>query len=418
MSAFNSIGSKLILGFATMLLFVSLVGFVSWWGLTNIAATYVETADDNLDGAVYLSNAKNALWELRFGIANYRLFTADGRARILTDQDNWYRAVDENIRSYEAGARGPEELALLAAWRQSYQQYVTARPRFFELVDEGKIEEATQWRAAQTNRHASEAVATIEQLTGLQHQLANAKVQAATTTAYRVEWTLLGTVVLSVVIGLSIIQFVLRRITYRLQTVTQVVEKIISGDLEIQADASSADEIGIFSAAFNTMTSTIRQQTQALAAQVDAAKRAQDEAEAARAAIAAQLATIEEQHAVIREMSVPILPLSDTVLVMPLVGALDHARLEIAQERTLRLLAGSKTRYLILDITGVPLVDTHVAQGLIHIVQAARLLGTEVLLVGIRPEVAQALVELGIQLDDMTTKSTLQSGIAYAMGGI
>jgi rsbT co-antagonist protein RsbR len=70
---------------------------------------------------------------------------------------------------------------------------------------------------------------------------------------------------------------------------------------------------------------------------------------------------------------------------------------------------------VILDITGVPLVDSQVAQGLIQATQAARLLGTEVILVGIRPEVAQAIVDLGIHLDGAVTHSTLQSGISYVL---
>jgi rsbT co-antagonist protein RsbR len=101
---------------------------------------------------------------------------------------------------------------------------------------------------------------------------------------------------------------------------------------------------------------------------------------------------------------------------LPLVGALDSERLALVQEQALRSIEQLSARYLILDITGVPIVDTAVAQGLIQVVQAARLLGSEVVLVGIRPEVAQAVVGLGIHLSDIATRSTLQSGIAYVLG--
>jgi rsbT co-antagonist protein RsbR len=139
------------------------------------------------------------------------------------------------------------------------------------------------------------------------------------------------------------------------------------------------------------------------------------EAESARAEIAGQLATIEQQRSVIREMSVPILPLSASTLVMPLVGALDSQRIQLIQEQALETIEHSSARYLILDITGVPIVDSQVAQGLIQIVQASRLLGTEVVLVGIRPEVAQAVVGLGIHLNTTITRGTLQSGMAYVV---
>ncbi len=96
---------------------------------------------------------------------------------------------------------------------------------------------------------------------------------------------------------------------------------------------------------------------------------------------------------------------------MPLVGELDGARLHLIQEQALHALEHSSARYLVLDITGVPIVDSQVAQGLLAVVQAARLLGAEVMLVGIRPEVAQAIVGLGIDLRGVHTSSDLQTSL-------
>ncbi|NNJ12371.1 STAS domain-containing protein [Chloroflexales bacterium ZM16-3] len=122
-----------------------------------------------------------------------------------------------------------------------------------------------------------------------------------------------------------------------------------------------------------------------------------------------------QQRDFIREMSVPVLPISNDTLVMPLVGALDSARLAHIQEQALGRLESTRARHLLLDITGVPVVDTQVAQGLIRVVQAARLLGALVTLVGIRPEVAQSIVGLGIDLRDIRTHSTLQSALGHAV---
>lgn len=121
------------------------------------------------------------------------------------------------------------------------------------------------------------------------------------------------------------------------------------------------------------------------------------------------------QRAMIAELSLPILPVSDEVLVMPLIGALDSARLNEARSQALRQIERRRARHLILDITGVPVIDTHVAAGLLQIVAAARLLGTGVILVGVRPEVAQTIVGLGLDLSDLTTLATLQSGLQYAL---
>jgi rsbT co-antagonist protein RsbR len=81
----------------------------------------------------------------------------------------------------------------------------------------------------------------------------------------------------------------------------------------------------------------------------------------------------------------------------------------------LQAIEQNRVRHLIIDITGVPVVDSYVGQGLIQVVQSARLLGAHTLLVGIRPEVAQALVELGLDLSQITTYSSLQSGIAAVL---
>lgn len=117
------------------------------------------------------------------------------------------------------------------------------------------------------------------------------------------------------------------------------------------------------------------------------------------------------QGAQIREMSVPVLPVDQRTLVMPLIGALDTQRLLQVQEQALNKIEHSNARYLLLDITGVPVVDSQVAQGLISTIQAVRLLGAEPVLVGVRPEVAQSLVALGIDLTGLRTAGDLQGAL-------
>jgi rsbT co-antagonist protein RsbR len=123
------------------------------------------------------------------------------------------------------------------------------------------------------------------------------------------------------------------------------------------------------------------------------------------------LAENEQQRSTIREMSVPVIPVSDTTMVIPLIGTLDSERLAQLCEQALQSIERARTRYLVLDITGVVIVDSQVAQGIIMVVQSARLLGTEVILVGIRPEVAQAVVQLGLNLEGMRAFSTLHAAL-------
>ncbi|GIV99361.1 MAG: hypothetical protein KatS3mg058_0765 [Roseiflexus sp.] len=123
---------------------------------------------------------------------------------------------------------------------------------------------------------------------------------------------------------------------------------------------------------------------------------------------------ITAQREVIRELSLPILPVGRNVLVAPLVGALDSERLHQLQTQAFQRVERARARLLILDVTGVPVIDTHVAQGLAGLIQGLRLLGAEVFIVGVRPEVAQTIVGLGIRLRDVSVFSDLGSALESA----
>lgn len=202
-----------------------------------------------------------------------------------------------------------------------------------------------------------------------------------------------------------------RRIVQPLRSLTNAAGLLAEGRLEGELPVTSNDEIGALQQTFNRMAATIRQQTSDLETHYGEMKQARDALEAAHQQTLEQLAIIQRQQEAIRELSVPVLPVSRDTLVMPLVGALDSARLLQVQEQALERLAAARARRLLLDITGVPIVDSHVAQGLIRVVQAARLLGAEVTLIGVRPEVAQSIVGLGISLSNIRTCSDLQSAL-------
>ncbi len=118
------------------------------------------------------------------------------------------------------------------------------------------------------------------------------------------------------------------------------------------------------------------------------------------------------QRTALRTLSVPVLPVGDATLVVPLVGALDSLRLQTLQTRVLYELERSGARRLLIDINAVPLVDNQVAHGLLDLVAQVRLLGAEAALIGIRPEVAQALVALGDGLLTVQTYRDLEAAIS------
>lgn len=123
---------------------------------------------------------------------------------------------------------------------------------------------------------------------------------------------------------------------------------------------------------------------------------------------------ISSQRAVIQELSTPIIPISERILVLPLIGAIDSIRAQQIIKTMLKAINERRAAALIIDITGVQIIDQSVAQYLLQAARAAQLLGTRVILVGISPEIAQTLVQMGIDLSSLPTYSTLQFGLAYA----
>jgi PAS domain S-box-containing protein len=141
----------------------------------------------------------------------------------------------------------------------------------------------------------------------------------------------------------------------------------------------------------------------------------QKQAEAEREERQRQAEVIRVQEALLRELSTPLIPISEHIVVMPLIGSMDSRRAQQVLETLLNGIAANGAQVAIIDITGIPVVDTQVANALLQAAQAVKLLGAQVVLTGIRPEVAQTLIALDADWTALVTRSTLQSGIAFAM---
>jgi rsbT co-antagonist protein RsbR len=115
------------------------------------------------------------------------------------------------------------------------------------------------------------------------------------------------------------------------------------------------------------------------------------------------------------ELSTPVVKLWDGIVAVPLVGTLDSARTQVVTEKLLETLVETGSEHAIIDITGVPSVDTQVAQHLLKTVVAARLMGAECIISGIRPQIAQTVVALGIEFGDIATKATLADALITAL---
>ena len=124
---------------------------------------------------------------------------------------------------------------------------------------------------------------------------------------------------------------------------------------------------------------------------------------------------IQRQQQEMLELSTPVVQLWEGVLALPLIGTLDSARTQVVMENLLQEVVDTGASIAIIDITGVPTVDTLVAQHLLKTVAAARLMGADCIISGIRPQIAQTIVHLGVELGDVATKATLADAFAMAL---
>jgi rsbT co-antagonist protein RsbR len=115
------------------------------------------------------------------------------------------------------------------------------------------------------------------------------------------------------------------------------------------------------------------------------------------------------------ELSTPVVKLWDGILALPMIGTLDSARTQVVMESLLQKIVDTEAELAIIDITGVPTVDTLVAQHLLKTVTAIRLMGADCIISGVRPQIAQTIVHLGVDLQGVTTKATLADALSLAL---
>ena len=123
---------------------------------------------------------------------------------------------------------------------------------------------------------------------------------------------------------------------------------------------------------------------------------------------------IREQQEAIRELSTPVLPVRERLLILPIIGVIDPQRARQLTEQLLRGIRTNRAKVVVMDITGVPTIDSTVANHLVQTVESARLLGATVIVTGLSPEIAQTLVTVGVELGKMNTVGDLRGGIEEA----
>jgi rsbT co-antagonist protein RsbR len=223
----------------------------------------------------------------------------------------------------------------------------------------------------------------------------------------------------------------IKDIETRLQRLTDTLVQLLDGDFdsidlhrEIANDALGRIEetvqflimdIKTVSYANREKEDALVLQQELLASKIEQLERQRRQILMQERELTAKAATIELQTVAIRELSTPILEVWEDVLVLPIVGAIDTNRSESIMVELLAQIQRMQTKWVILDITGVELVDTQTADHLLKVVRAASLLGCSSLLCGVQPAVAQTLVGIGVELLELTTARTLKNALRHCL---
>ncbi len=218
-------------------------------------------------------------------------------------------------------------------------------------------------------------------------------------------------VVISVVVGLLLRQFVI--VPLRQLSITS--DQISAGVWAVPPRQDRTDEFGKVTGSFSQMITALQAREAQLQEQIAAVRALNAELDARVVERTRDLHNLVAQQdqllTQIRQMSTPVVPVMEGVIVLPIIGSLDTQRADQLIQSVLKGIEDQRAHLAVFDITGVPVVDTHVARVLLHASSAARLLGTTAVIVGIRPEVAQTMVQLGVDLSAIRTFATLQEAL-------
>jgi anti-anti-sigma regulatory factor/HAMP domain-containing protein len=312
-----------------------------------------------------------------------------------------------------------------AAVQQTQGEYQQLADKLFAAVAARHAQPSVETRTAQEQavEPASRVSARFnQQVEALTSAVAGEVAAARQGLQAQVNRTIAILVGMGLLIALVImaIQFMTLRVVGRpLSVLAEAVRRIGAGDLSVRVPVRQKDEVGELANTFNLMAEAVLRGREELQEQ----NRRLEEVVQARTAVLQETVSrlegaLAEQttlRTILEGVSTPVLPVAEGVLLMPLIGALDDQRAAQALQVLLQTVEAQGAGIVILDVTGLPLIDMAVAATLLRAAQAVRLLGASVILAGIRPEVAQTLIALDMRLDLLLPVANLQAAVALAL---
>lgn len=243
------IRTKLLASFGALTALLAGVGFVGWRNTVELGKDAQKLYAYQVKGTVALANSESALWKLRYGFPQF-IVQPERRSAILAEEPKLYKIIEDNLREYAKGEIAPEEQAAFKKVQEAYQRYVSARPRWFELQQAGKIQEAAEYRAATTTPFGAETVEAFSTLIELQrkvgekkHDEIEAKIRSLTVLLVVIlVFALLAAAVLTAIVSHDIVNPIVKSVKKIADSSTQITAAVAQQEYTVSQQANAVNQ--------------------------------------------------------------------------------------------------------------------------------------------------------------------------------
>jgi CHASE3 domain sensor protein/anti-anti-sigma regulatory factor len=352
--------------------------------------------------------------DLETGLRGWQL--TDDRAFLAPTQQA-LRELPARLDELERLVRDdPVQAARVRALAGQIDSYVEDYVRPALAMDPSLLTPADRRATTDEGKRRLDSVRTgFDAIRRTESRLAVIRAQDARESSSRAETIgIVALVALLVLLAVAVV-YLARVVVAPVGRTAQAASRIAGGDLTARVQPGGAGEVAQLGTAFNSMADALESNRAALERGAEELRRTNAELDARAGELVEayrDLETSKEQS--ILALSTPALEIDDQTLLLPLIGDVSSERAQQIKGRLLTAVRDRRARFVVLDVTGVPMLDTSTARTLVEIVEAARLLGASVVLTGVSGELAAALVNLGVDPSQLRTRADLRAGVAWA----
>ena len=411
-----SVRSKLLATFALNLVLMAVLGVFAVFQVENLRAKTAFVGNDVVPSLQVISDIQEFLTAYqRFQAEHLADADIKGRTHLEQELTDVEQEMTRLFAQYSALPVTDEERVIFDHIQLAWPNFVNRTRQ--ELLTASRANDLATGRQvfAELDVVFEDMNSSVNKLQTLYDTQATEAAQASQATAYFARNLILSIAILAFLVAAVLGFFISSSIAGPIGRLTDATLAIVGGDLNRVVDVQSSDELGKLATTFNQMTTYLRTTQAAIAEQQRTLEEKNADLQCTFAELRESVTAREQLSATVRELSNPIIPVLDGILVMPLVGVIDAQRAMTLIDTLLRGVERHLSSRVILDVTGVPIIDSNIAQVLLNAASAAKLLGAEMILVGLRPELAQTIVGLGLDLTGLSVQADLQGGVRYAM---